>query len=323
MNSDVGRQITGQNQTAVCLLCPHHCRLKPGQKGRCHVRGNREGEIVSLTYGELAAWHLDPIEKKPLFHFYPGSEIFSVAGYGCNLTCNFCQNHEISQTHQVGKRVTPVELAEMTNDSLGICFTYSEPSVWFEMIRDTVPLIKEKGGKVVFVSNGMIEADFLEQLIPWLDAVNIDIKGFREDFYQDYCGGKLSWVLETVQRLSSRVHIEITTLIIPGANDDPSEIRALAKWLEKLGSPIAWHLSRYFPAYRSSIPATNPETLLRLGEIAKDFLPYVYLGNVVGGHTTFCPKCGTAVIYREREIQNLLQNGHCPTCSQLIFGVGI
>lgn len=311
------------NEAIACLLCPHHCRLKSGQTGRCHVRGNREGEIRSLTYGELAAWHLDPIEKKPLFHFHPGSQIFSVAGYGCNLSCNFCQNHEISQNYQVGKRVTPAELTEMARDSLGICFTYSEPTVWYEMIRDTVPLVKERKGKIVLVSNGMIESDFLEQLIPGLDAVNIDIKGFREDFYQDFCGGKLSWVLETVQRLIGRVHLEITTLIIPGANDDPAEIRSLAKWLEKLGRPIAWHLSRYFPAYHSNIPPTSPQALSRLGEIAKEFIPYVYLGNTIGGNTTFCPKCGTGVIYREREIQNLLLNGHCPTCDQMIFGVGM
>ncbi|MHB8126067.1 MAG: AmmeMemoRadiSam system radical SAM enzyme [Desulfitobacteriaceae bacterium] len=314
---------TGKNQTVACRLCPQHCRLKSGQTGRCHVRGNREGEVVSLTYGELAAWHLDPIEKKPLFHFYPGSQIFSVGGYGCNLSCNFCQNYEISQTHQVGKKVSPVELAEMARNSLGICFTYSEPSVWFEMIRDTVPLVKDRDGKVVLVSNGMIEMEFLEQLIPWIDAVNIDIKGFREEFYRDYCGGKLAWVLETVQRLIGRVHLEITTLIIPGVNDDPLEIRNLAKWLEKLGSPIAWHLSRYFPAYRSNIPPTNPQALSILGEIAKEFLPYVYLGNTVGGNTTFCPECGKSVIYRNKEIQNLLNKGKCPTCDKLIFGVGM
>ena len=219
--------------------------------------------------------------------------------------------------------MTPVELAEMARDSLGICFTYSEPTVWFEMIQDTIPLVRDNDGKVVLVSNGMIELDFLEQLIPWIDAVNIDIKGFREEFYRDHCGGKLAWVLETVQRLIGRVHLEITTLIIPGANDDPSEIRSLAKWLEKLEKPIAWHLSRYFPAYHSSIPPTSPLVLARLGKIAKEFLPYVYLGNTIGGNTTFCPRCGSGVIYREGEIQNLLHNGHCPTCHQLIFGLGL
>ena len=312
-----------EEKTAACLLCPQHCLLRPGQVGRCHARENREGEVVSLTYGEVAAWHVDPIEKKPLYHFYPGSWIFSVAGYGCNLSCTFCQNYEISQTRETGRRVTPKELAHMAKDSLGLCFTYSEPSVWFEMIRDTAPLVKEQGGKVVLVSNGIIEPRFLEELIPWLDAVNIDIKGFREEFYQKYCAGKLSWVLDNVERLAGRVHVEITTLVIPEANDDPEEMRGLAKWLADLPSPVAWHLSRYFPAYRLRTPPTEIKSLERLWGIAKEYLPYVYLGNVRGGNTTFCPKCGQGVIYRAYEVRNLLQEGKCPACGYQIFGVGM
>ena len=306
-----------------CLVCPHHCRLRPGQTGRCHARSNREGEIVSLTYGEVAAWHLDPIEKKPLYNFYPGSRIFSVAGYGCNLTCRFCQNYEISQTREGGREVTPSELAAMARDSLGLCFTYSEPTIWFEMIRDTAPLVKQNGGKVVLVSNGIIEGRFLEELIPHLDAVNIDIKGFREEFYQKYCGGKLEWVLNTVERLSGRVHVEITTLVIPEANDDPQEIRALGQWLGKLPAPVAWHLSRYFPAYRMQTGPTPVQTLHQLWQIAKEEVPYVYLGNVADGSTTFCPRCGEAVIFREQKIRNLLKEGNCPVCGERIFGVGL
>lgn len=243
--------------TAGCLLCPQKCLLKPGQQGRCRARGNENGSIVPLTYGEVAAMHKDPIEKKPLFHFYPGSEILSVAGYGCNLSCSFCQNFEISQTTQTGQKFTPVQLAEMALDSIGLCFTYSEPSVWYEMILETAPLVKAQGGKVVLVSNGTMSSPYLEDLIPWIDAVNIDIKGFSEDFYQTYCGGKLSWVLENVERLAGRVHLEVTTLIIPGANDNPDEIRSLAHWLDKLGTTVPWHLSRYFPAYRLNLPPTG------------------------------------------------------------------
>ena len=311
--------------SASCLLCPQHCQLRPGQSGRCHARENRGGEVVSLTYGEVAAWNLDPIEKKPLYHFYPGSSIFSVGGFGCNLSCSFCQNHEISQHHQDGRKVTPNELAgqAQAQNSLGLCFTYSEPSMWFEMIRDTAPLVRAQGGKVVLVSNGTISARFLEELMPWLDAVNIDIKAFTEEFYQTYCGGKLAWVLDNVERLAGRVHLEITTLVIPGANDDPQELTELARWLHRLDVPLAWHLSRYHPAYHLTVPPTDRRTLERLWNIGKEWLPYVYLGNVSGGDTTFCPQCGDAVIKREPVLTNRLVQGCCPKCRTAIFGVGM
>ncbi|KLU60255.1 radical SAM superfamily protein [Peptococcaceae bacterium CEB3] len=310
--------------TAVCLLCPQHCQLRPGQSGRCRARGNKEGAVVSLTYGEVAAMQLDPIEKKPLYHFYPGSEILSVAGYGCNLSCSFCQNYGISQARQAGDTVSPGELAKLAENSLGLCFTYSEPSVWYEMIRDTAPLVRARGGKVVLVSNGILTGAYLDELIPWIDAANIDIKGFSEEFYQKYCGGSLSWVLENVERLAGRVHLEVTTLIIPGANDDTGEIRGLARWLESLGIPVPWHLSRYFPAYRLNIPPTEPKTLQTLWQTAREHLPYVYLGNVSGGSDTFCPHCGERVIERAGYIvTNRLRNGHCSRCGTAIFGVGV
>lgn len=313
-----------EDKTASCLLCPQHCQLRLGQTGRCHVRGNEGEGVQSLNYGEVAAWHLDPIEKKPLFHFYPGRWIYSVAGFGCNLTCNFCQNHEISQSRQRGTKVTPVSLAEQAKDSLGICFTYSEPSTWYEMVRATAPLVQKNGGKVVLVSNGTIDSRFLEELIPQIDAVNIDIKGFTEEFYQKYCGGRLSWVLNTVERLAGRVHLEVTTLVIPGANDRPSEIRELSRWLRKLDTPLAWHLSRYYPAYKLEIPPTERESLLQLREIAKEEVEYVYMGNISGGETTFCPRCGRVVIKRDNyRIHNLLKEGHCPQCNKEIYGVGL
>ncbi|HZK52840.1 MAG TPA: AmmeMemoRadiSam system radical SAM enzyme [Desulfosporosinus sp.] len=319
---DLGKQ----SYTATCLLCPQHCQLRHGQAGRCHARQNHDGDIVSLTYGEVAAWNLDPIEKKPLYHFYPGSSIFSAGGFGCNLSCSFCQNHEISQKHQVGRKVNPAALTELAlqgQESLGLCFTYSEPSMWFEMIRDTAPLVRAQGGKVVLVSNGTISPQFLEALIPWVDAVNIDIKAFSEAFYQHYCGGKLAWVLDNVERLAGRVHLEITTLVIPGANDDPKEIRELARWLRQLNVPLAWHLSAYHPAYRLTTPPTDRQTLERLWDIGKESLPYVYLGNVRGGDITFCPRCDEAVIQREPVVVNRLNQGRCPKCGEGIFGVGM
>ena len=313
-------------KTASCLLCPQHCQLRLGQTGRCQVRGNKGEGVQALNYGEVASWHLDPIEKKPLFHFYPGSWIFSVAGFGCNLGCTFCQNFEISQSRQRGIQITPVELAAraMAQGSLGLCFTYSEPLTWFEMIRDTAPLVREKGGKIVLVSNGTIAPLFLEELIPFIDAVNIDIKAFTEGFYQKYCGSKLSWVLDTVERLAGRVHLEITTLIIPDANDSEEEIRQLSQWLRNLNTPLAWHLSRYFPAYKLNTPPTDRDKLLKLWEIAKEEVEYVYMGNTRGGENTYCPRCGKKVILRENyEIKNLLRDGKCPYCYKEIFGVGL
>jgi pyruvate formate lyase activating enzyme len=251
---------------SVCSVCPHHCKLKEGQTGFCQVRGRQNGQITAFNFGEAAAWHLDPIEKKPLYHFYPGTWIFSVGAYGCNLRCFFCQNYEISQKREPGQQLTPRQLAQLAagQESIGICFTYSEPLMWYEMIKETAPLVKKQGGKVTLVSNGIIEGEYLEELIPDLDAVNIDIKAFTDSFYRKHTGGRLEWVLNTVERLIGRVHTEITTLIIPGLNDSPEEMKTLAGWLADLKSPLAWHLSRYYPRYKSDIPPTPTASLQRL-----------------------------------------------------------
>lgn len=308
-----------------CSLCPHRCKLREGQVGVCKARGYQDGKIVPFNYGEAAAWHLDPIEKKPLYHFHPGSWIFSVGGYGCNLNCFFCQNHEISQKRGKGQKVTPEELARLSREeeSIGVCFTYSEPLVWYEMIAETAPLVKKQGGKVVLVSNGMIEGMYLEEIIPFLDAVNIDIKGFTDVFYRKYTGGKLEWVLNTVERLAGRVHTEITTLVIPTLNDSPQEIQSLAKWLADLNAPLAWHLSRYYPMYKSNIPATDERELQTLWELGKEYLPYVYLGNMSGGTTTYCPRCGAEVIVRGRRVKMETKDSRCLRCGQKIWGVGL
>ena len=312
-------------QAIECNLCPHHCKIKEGGTGICQTRTLINGQIVSRTYGEVAALHLDPIEKKPFYHFYPGTSILSVGGFGCNLNCFFCQNHDISQQYQKGQRVTPEQLAEMAqhNQSLGICFTYSEPLIWFEMVAETASLVKKQGGKVVLVSNGIIEEKYLDSLIPLLDAVNIDIKAFNEEFYRRYTGGKLEWVLNTVERMARRVHLEITTLVIPTLNDSPSEIKALAQWLSNLNTPLAWHLSRYFPRYKSNIPTTDENKLKKLWELAKEYLPYVYLGNMRGGDKTYCPQCGAEVISRDYVIKVKTRAGKCPVCGYEIWGLGL
>jgi pyruvate formate lyase activating enzyme len=219
----------------------------------------------------------------------------------------------------------PEKLAEISADhqSIGICFTYSEPLVWYEMIVETAPLVKKQGGKVVLVSNGIIEENYLLDLIPFLDAANIDIKGFTEEFYRKHTGGGLGWVLNTVERLAERVHTEITTLIIPTLNDHPQEIEDLARWLANLKRPVAWHLSRYFPRYKSDIPATEEQKMLELWKLAKNYLPYVYLGNMAGGNITYCPQCGLDVIRRGRTIEMKTKHGKCLDCGAEIWGVGL
>lgn len=328
------------SEAVECPVCPRHCQLQEGQAGFCRARANKEGRIESLTYGQAAAWHLDPIEKKPLYHFYPGKWIFSAGGYGCNLRCFFCQNYEISQRLAEGIQITPEQLAGLSreNGSIGICFTYSEPLVWYEMIAETAPLVKKQGGKVVLVSNGIIEENYLDNLLPFLDAANIDIKGFSEEFYQKYTGGKLEWVLNTVKRLAGKVHTELTTLVIPGLNDSPQEIQSLAHWLAGLKTPLAWHLSKYFPQYKSGIQETDENKLRELWKLAREILPYVYLGNVatvppgssglagssgLSGSSTYCPRCGLDVVTRNWGIRMKTINGRCPECGQAIWGVGL
>ena len=270
--------------------------------------------------------HVDPIEKKPLFHFYPGTSILSVGGNGCNLSCTFCQNHEVSQQKVRGRDFTPADLSRLarSDNSLGICFTYTEPLVWFEMVLETAALVKEAGGRTALVTNGVIMPNYLRQLLEVIDAVNIDIKAFSEDFYRTYAGGRLSWVLRSVEILAeSGVHFEVSTLIIPGLNDREEEIRGLAQYLKDLPAPPPWHLNRYFPAYKAEFPPT-PEQLLRsLAAIGREYLPYVYLGNVRSGMNTLCPSCQAVVVERVGAVRMKTVQGKCPVCSAVIQGVGL
>ena len=311
---------------AVCPLCPFHCVVREGESGACGARGCRSGRMSPLTYGEVAVMHLDPTEKKPLFHFYPGTWILSAGGAGCNLHCTFCQNYEVSQNPIRGRKIKPSGLARMAmlKNSLGLCFTYTEPLVWLEMVMETAALVRQAGGRVALVTNGVIMPKYLRELVPLIDAVNIDIKAFNNDFYQTYTGGKLDWVLKSVEILAeNKVHLEVTTLIIPGLNDDSEEIRGLAKYLRALDVPLAWHLTRYFPAYKANYPPT-PEHLLRsLAAIGSENLPYVYLGNLRTGKTTYCPRCGENVIERNDRVIMKTVDGGCPKCGRQIWGQGL
>lgn len=267
-----------------CKLCPHHCKISEGQRGICRVRTNQSGQLYSLNYGRVAACAVDPIEKKPLFHFYPGKKILSFGSVGCNLGCSFCQNWTIAHSDPETSELTPTKAVELAAsagpDNLGIAYTYSEPLMWYEFVLDTAPLVHDQGLKNVLVTNGYIEAEPLRELLPHLDAMNIDVKGFQEDYYGKICRGKLGPVLKTVELAAECCHVEVTTLLVTDLNDSPGEIKKLARWLASISPEIPLHLSRYFPNYKLDKPPTPKEKLLEAYQIAKEKLEYVYLGNV-------------------------------------------
>jgi pyruvate formate lyase activating enzyme len=313
------KQLEGQG--VQCLLCPHQCKIKAGNTGICRVRGNQDGTLVTFNYGQVASLALDPIEKKPLYHFSPGSFILSAGTYGCNLSCSYCQNytlaHENPQTQYVPPE-TMVMLAERSRESgsIGLAFTYNEPSVWYEYIWDCARLLKERGQKVVLVTNGYIEARPLEQLLPYIDALNIDVKAFRNDFYKKLCHGTLDPVKRSVELAARYSHVEITTLIIPEDNDNLEDIEALASWLASVNRNIPLHLSRYHPAYNYHRPPTPESTLLAAQQAAGRYLPFVYLGNVGQGNDTRCLNCQALLIRRTYYRTELVhfQAGRCSSC---------
>ena len=279
---------------AVCPICPHHCRLKEGEAGFCRARANQGGTVRSLSYGKLTSAALDPIEKKPLYHFRPGSAIFSVGTFGCNLRCPFCQNYTISQAGADGFSGSPLAMEKARPEdvvhaasrlareagNIGVAFTYNEPLVGFEFVRDTASLLREAELAVVLVTNGQIESGLWERLLPLVDAANIDLKGFTQDFY-DWIGGDLETTKEAIRLAAVRgVHVEVTTLVIPTKNDSREEMDAEGAWLASISPEIPLHLSRYFPRYRTEIPGTPVETLQGLRAVAQKHLRRVHLGNV-------------------------------------------
>jgi pyruvate formate lyase activating enzyme len=296
------------------------------------VRENKGGELNLITSGIISGLALDPIEKKPLYHFHPGSVILSVGSYGCNLKCDFCQNFHISQNISTDRslRLLPSELvrkARMTTGNLGIAYTYNEPVVWFEYMIECAELAASEGLHNVMVTNGYINQRPLEELTGVIDAFNIDLKAFSNEFYKRYTGSTLQPVLDSIKIVAtSGRHLEITTLILPGMNDSADEMKREAEWIaENAGEGVPLHLSRYFPMYRRNTPATPPETILRLRDIASEFLDYVYTGNISGddtGSDTRCPSCNAVVIKRsgyETQLTGLTEKGECRNCSRQIL----
>jgi pyruvate formate lyase activating enzyme len=317
-----------ENQTLRCDLCPWYCILKPGQTGVCKVRENINGKLITHVYQKVAALGVDPIEKKPLYHFYPGKNILSVGEVGCNLHCTFCQNHRISQCfasefsgfHEITSEQIVTE-ALKTWQNIGVAYTYNEPFTFYEFMFDTARLAHEKRLKNVAVSNGYINPEPLQELLPFIDAFNIDLKAFSNDFYRKYTKGKLEPVLENLKTIAkSKTHLEITTLVIPGLNDDESEFEKMAQWIsDELGAEIPLHLSRYFPQYEMNIPLTPIIKLEKLHELASKYMKYVYIGNVSDEmrSTTYCPKCGEILIFRNHyniHFEKLTPDGQCKSC---------
>jgi len=319
----------------LCGLCSHRCLIAPGHRGICAVRENRDGSLYSLVYDKLIARNIDPIEKKPLFHFLPGSLSYSIATPGCNFRCKHCQNADISQLPRdrggliVGEAVTP---ADVVNDALrhrcaSISYTYTEPTIYFELAYETARLAREAGIRNVFVTNGYITPEALREIAPYLDAANIDLKGFTDDFYRNVCGARLQPVLDAIRLYKELgVWIEITTLVIPNHNDSESELGRIADFIRSLGAEVPWHVTRFHPTYKLvDQPSTPLATLKRARQIGINAgLRYVYEGNIPGeGEETLCWSCRKPLVKRFgfSVEENQVRQGRCGYCGTAIDGV--
>ena len=265
-----------------CLLCPNLCLIKDNEHGICRKRINQKGELFATNYARTISLALDPIEKKPLYHFHPGTKILSLGANSCNLSCQFCQNYATSQKECTTHVILPEELLTycQTHQIRHVAFTYTEPFTWYEYILDTAPLLQKAGISVVLVTNGYINPEPLKLLIPYISAMNIDLKAFSPFFYHNICGGQLQPVLDSIRFTNRKIHLEITLLLIETLNDDPKELLLLFSFLKDLNPDIPLHISRYFPRYLCNLPATNTQKLLQTVAIAKKYLNYVYEGNL-------------------------------------------
>jgi len=312
----------------ICKLCPHNCRIKEGKSGSCRVRKNVNGTLISENYGQICSLSFDPIEKKPLYHFFPGRSILSVGSVGCNLHCKFCQNWEISQSGvsesirlQAASPEEIVEIALQKENNIGIAYTYNEPIVWYEYMLDIAKLAQKNNLKNAMVTNGFINPEPLELLIPLMDAFSVDLKAFTENFYSKLTSSSLAPVIETLKTIKkSGKLLEITNLVITENNDNESDFREMIRWIaEELGKDTVLHLSRYFPVYKMNQSATSERTLDTFYSIASSVLDFVYLGNIRTGkgQNTQCPQCHSLLIERmgySTNITGLDTTGKCNSC---------
>ena len=318
-----------KKNSVSCYLCNRRCFIPEGRRGFCRVRENKEGKLYSLVYGKAVAAFMDPIEKKPLNHFHPGSRVFSIATVGCNFRCLYCQNPYISQewSEITGEDMLPKEVVKNAekNRADGIAYTYTEPTIFFEYAYDTAKIAKKKGMYNVFVTNGYMTKECIKKMKGIIDASNVDLKAFTEKFYKELCGDVLlEHVLESIKELHKIQHIEVTNLLIPGYNDSEDEIRALSQWVKDLDKSIPLHFTAFFPAYKmTDVPPTPTETVKKARKIALDIgMEYVYAGNIldVEGNNTYCPNCGEMVIKRFgfSSESKLVKGDKCPSCGHKI-----
>lgn len=307
-----------------CELCPHFCKISPSNSGICLIRKNINGTLCLATYGEISSIGLDHIEKKPLYHYYPGTYILSIGTNGCNLKCPFCQNWQISTLETTRENITIDELIKLAkqHNSIGIAYTYNEPLIWYEFILDASKEAHNNNLKNVLVTNGNINKEPLINLIPYIDAVNVDLKGFTDEFYK-WIEGSLQCTLNFIDTVfKNNIHIEITNLVIPDKNDDEKIFTEMCKWISNLSQDIPLHLSKYFPNYKLNIPQTPTNKLISLYNIAKKHLKYVYLGNVIINDTssTNCPVCNHLLIDRQGyQTKVYINNNKCPKCGNIIY----
>jgi len=320
-----------------CFLCGHHCVIPDGTFGVCSVRENRDGTLYTYSYGKLVARSVDPIEKKPLYHFLPGSTSFSIAAAGCNFQCGFCQNWQISQVKEatslnlrsIDTRPRDVVSEAKLSGSKSISYTYTEPTIFFEYADDVGQLARKEGLRNVFVTNGYMTEEMIEMAHLWLDAANIDLKSFSDDFYRKVCKGRLAPVLKNIELMKKlKIWVEVTTLVVPGQNDSEEEFRKIAEFLAGIDRSIPWHISRFHPQYQmEDVESTPVRTMNRAYEIGKESgLQYVYLGNVLGeGNNTYCHKCNQLLIERYGFTirKQRIKEGRCPNCQTSVEGVGL
>lgn len=325
---------SAEGDKVACELCAHQCKLRDGASGSCGVRVNVHGRLVSLVSDIVTAVNMDPVEKKPLYHFLPGTKTFSVGGAGCNFRCFFCQNHDIAHVNKdsvlPGRRLTPETLARLAeqNKAPSVSFTYNEPTVFFEQTYNAAGLVKAQGLKTILVTNGFMSAAYLQSMSKRIDAANIDLKSFSDDFYRKFCRGRLQPVLDNLKRIKDMGWwLEVTTLVIPGVNDGPEELAKAAEFIkDELGADVPWHLSAFHgAAHMADHPSTPVHVLEKAYKIGVHAgLKYVYLGNVQSpvGSDTLCPSCGTLLIERRGyKIRRRLRTGTCPVCQTAIAGV--
>jgi pyruvate formate lyase activating enzyme len=310
---------------ADCFLCPHFCHISEGQLGLCKTRKNINNVLIANNYGKVASAAVDPIEKKPLYHYKPGSKILSFGTYGCNMRCAFCQNYSISQQEVETDYFEPDDVLALmgrVSDSIGVAFTYNEPFMWYEFMYDTAKKIKEKDKSkvVVIVSNGYVNPEPLEAILPYVDALNIDLKTYLDKTYRKLCGATLDPVLRTIEAASRKSHVEVTTLMVTGENDSIEETIDIAKFLSAIDKNIPLHLSRYFPRYKMTSEATDINLIKRARDAAKEYLKFVYIGNIEGvDDNTYCPNCHELLVEREYyDVKNHMTTDQCPKCGEKI-----